>query len=161
MSLAVSPSPRLSSGSLLLIEVRTNPASGSQTSATVTVATMSTSLWSGGQSVIVLSVTLIAGGRVSWTLTPAVQVEKLPLSSRAVKVTVVLPSGRNAGASWVIAGVASQMSVADTPAKNAASCGSTAWMPQFPVHSTVMLAGQVITGGVVSSTVIETASAAT
>src|SRR5687768_13032060 len=68
MSGDVVPSPRSSSGSLLVIEVSTNDGFG-QLSVTVTSATMSTSLWFGGHRNVRLSVTAISGGVLSTTST--------------------------------------------------------------------------------------------
>src|SRR5512134_3684096 len=49
-------------------------------------------------------------------------------------------------------GFASHTSVAVAPVRNAAIAGSVAGVPPVSVHSTVMLAGHTITGGVVSTT---------
>src|SRR5687767_890379 len=95
----------------------------------------------------------MTGACVSTTVTVRWHDEGLPSSSVAVKVTIVTPTGKKEGASLVMAGVESQTSVALTPAKNAASCGSSASTPRSPVHSAATLAGQEIVGGVVSTTV--------
>src|SRR5688572_9875897 len=68
MSGDVVPSPRSSSGSLLVIEASTNDGFG-QLSVTVTSATMSTSLWLGGHRNVRLSSTAISGGVLSTTST--------------------------------------------------------------------------------------------
>src|SRR5687767_3659586 len=68
MSGDVVPSPRSSSGSLLVIEASTNDGFG-QLSVTVTSATMSTSLWLGGHRNSRLSVAVSSGGVVSTTST--------------------------------------------------------------------------------------------
>ncbi len=52
----------------------------------------------------------------------------------------------------------SQTSVAETPAKNSTSCGSSFGVPEWDVHSTVVSAGQTRTGGVVSWIVTFTVS---
>src|SRR5262249_52327406 len=148
----VSPSPRPLSGSLLVIEVSTNVGDGSHTSCTATAALMPISLWLGGQSRFGLTEALIDGGCVSATVTVETQFETLPESSATVKLTGVTPSGKKAGALLVGVRLASQISVAETPAKNGASWGSFAAMPLLPVHSTLIGAGQTSTGGVVSCT---------
>src|SRR5262249_16102947 len=73
-------------------------------------------------------------------------------SSVAEKVTGVVPSVRNGGASLVTVTVESQTSAAEAPAKKPASCGSSFAMPLFPVHSTTTSEGQDTTGAVVSWT---------
>jgi hypothetical protein len=90
---------------------------------------------------------------VSATVTDDAHESAFVLSSPAVKVTGVVPNGKNPGASLETAGVASQVSVALTPPKNGASCGSAALMPPIPVHSTVAGAGHVMAGGIVSATI--------
>src|SRR5262249_53527170 len=152
------PSPVPLSGSLLTIELRTKVGLGSQTSVTWTVAWMGTSLWFGGQSTDLSSAMSMSGGVGSFTVTVAMQVEALLAASFAVNVTGVVPSGKNAGALLVIAGVVSQTSVADTPAKNGASCGSLAAVPPAAEHSMTIFAGHTIAGGVVSTTVADIVS---
>jgi hypothetical protein len=70
----------------------------------------------------------------------------------ALKVTPVVPSGKNAGPLLESVGEASQMSVAEEPAKNAVIAGSLAAVPPDCLHSTVIGAGHVIEGAVVSTT---------
>src|SRR5688500_6616653 len=60
-----------------------------------------------------------AGAVVSTTVMVDVAVLTLADASRAVHVTVVRPSGRNAGASCTNDGAASMLSSADAPARNA------------------------------------------
>ena len=92
------------------------------------------------------------GGVVSTTLTSAVQSLGLPSSSKAVNFTWVTPSGKNDGPSLESVGEASHTSVAEAPARNAAMAGSLAGLPPGELHSTVIDCGQVMTGGVVSTT---------
>ena len=77
----------------------------------------------------------------------------LPQASVAVNITVALPvapqRSLRASKSWVIV-VALQLSVAEAPARNAAK---SAGLPA-PSHSTVMSAGAVMLGGVLSVTVM-------
>src|SRR5262245_42676430 len=117
MSSFVFPSPVPLSGSSLgragSTKVGPEPAS-----ATVTVALISTMRWLGGQSTVGVTDTLMTGGVVSATVTEVPQVPALLLSSVAVKVTGVTPSGKNGGASLVITGLGSQLSLADAPLKN-------------------------------------------
>ncbi len=75
-------------------------------------------------------------------------VEKLPLRSVTVCVTVVSPRGKSDGASSVPVGVGSSMS--NTSCKPRATPAA----PPVVLPSTVMSAGAVIVGSVVSSTVI-------
>src|SRR5262245_51613712 len=152
MSPVVSPSPPPLSGWFDVIDVSTKPGFGLQTSLTATVAVMGTSLWFGGQSTFGLTVKLIEGAWVSCTVTVAEQLRWFPLSSRAVNCTTVGPRPKNEGAVSVMATLGSQMSLADTPAKNAASCASPADTPRLPVHSTVTSDGHVIDGSVRSRT---------
>src|SRR5262245_34519783 len=152
MSLAVSPSPRPLSGSLLTIVFSTKPAFGSQMSWTATLATMSRSLWLGGQSEVGSTEASIVGAWVSATVTLVAQFEVFPESSMTVNVTGVTPRGKNPGALLVGARDGSQMSLAETPAKKAASWGSFLSIPLLPVHSTTTGPGQLIAGAVVSWT---------
>src|SRR5512134_3891734 len=112
MSASVSPSPRPSSGSLLTIDSSRTTGFGSQTSATCTVATIGCSLWFGGQSVFGDSENVSAGGVVSTILTVCVAVPTLLLSSRALQVTTVVPSGNIDGALLPMTRLASQTSAA-------------------------------------------------
>src|SRR4249920_2418481 len=152
MSPAVSPSPRPLSGSLDAIDVRTKLGFGLQTSLTVTLAAIGTSLWFGGQRTFGFRVNAIVGCWVSFTVTVAEQVLWFPLSSVALNCTTVAPRPKNAGALSMMGTLGSQTSVADTPAKNAASWASLAGTPRLPVHSTVTSEGQPMTGSVVSCT---------
>ena len=97
-------------------------------------------------SALASSGTVRSGGVVSTTVTVVVPVAWLPESSVAVQVTVVLPRGNVAGASFVISTSASQMSVA------------LAWpmltaVPSRLVCSAVASSGTVRTGTVVSAIV--------
>ena len=78
-----------------------------------------------------------------WTL--------LPAESVAVKVTVVVPTGNEEGASFVIVGEETA-SVALAPARNAAIAGSVAGTGSVPVVGTLIAAGTVSAGAVVSRT---------
>src|SRR5262245_41002692 len=95
----------------------------------------------------------MSGGVVSSTVTLAVHWLELLSSSVAVNVTVVSPSGKQFGALLPIVTEGSQISLAETPPKNAASWGSSAGVPHGSAHSTTMSVGHVISGSVVSSTV--------
>ena len=97
------------------MDVSTNATLGSQTSATPTVAVMYTSRWLGGQSVVRSRLSVIVGSTVSATSTFAVQSDELPVSSRAVKVTGVLPRGRKAGEVLEKSGATSHQMVAEIP----------------------------------------------
>src|SRR5262245_62164465 len=146
MSFVVFPSPSPSSGSLLVMDVRTNRGAGSQRSLTDTVATMSTIMWFGGQSRFGLTVTVSRGGVVSSTVTSCASVPTLWLSSSARQVTVVGPTGNSGGASLVTASVGSQMSLAEAVPRSTG-------VPAGDVHSTTRSGGATITGAVVSTTV--------
>src|SRR6187200_1437746 len=93
----------------------------------------------------------MVGSVVSFTSTSAVQVAVLPASSRAVNVTVVVPSGKSEGALLVMVGVSSQLSDAVAPFRNAAIAALADVVPPNSVHSTVILDGQPMLGGVLSS----------
>src|SRR6186997_1597447 len=97
MSPTVLPSPLSLSGSSDVTLYSTKVGFGSQTSVTVTESQTSTSLWLGGHRTLRSMTTSITGGVVSWTFSSAVQVTSLPASSVAVKVTVVVPSGKQFG----------------------------------------------------------------
>ena len=86
------------------------------------------------------------GAVVSTTVTVCVAVAKLPLASVAVQVTVVAPRENNAGASFVITGAVSQISVA-VAVPIAITC------PVVPVHSADTGAGAVTVGNPTSFTV--------
>ena len=94
--------------------------------------------------------TVKSGGVVSTTVTVMDFDTALPESSVAVKVTVVTPSGQIAGALLVMVTEASQISVAD------AVKGTI--VPASVACSTIILAGTVRTGTVVSRTRIDTVS---
>src|SRR5687767_11638996 len=98
MSFAVSPSPSPLSGSLDVIDVSAKVGFGLQTSATLTLAAIETSLWFGGQRTFGLRVKLIVGAWVSATVTVAEQVLWFPVSSVALNCTTVGPRPKNAGA---------------------------------------------------------------
>ena len=76
-----------------------------------------------------------------------------PLASRAENVTTVVPTGNAAGASFVITGDGSMVSVAVTPARNDATAGSVATMPSEVGARTLRSPGAATVGGVVSATV--------
>ena len=76
-----------------------------------------------------------------------------PAASVAVKVTRVVPSGKDAGASWVTVGCAVTRSVAVAAARKAATDGFvTGTLPLPPPFETVIGAGAVSRGAVVSRT---------
>src|SRR2546421_7401146 len=82
-----------------------------------------------------------------------------PDLSVAVKVTVVTPTGKSSGASVVIDGERSTMSLAIAPSRKSLSCGSVLGRPAARMESRCVLpatertsgAGTVSTGGVVSA----------
>src|SRR6185436_4587692 len=156
MSLGLSPSPWPLSGSFDVIDVRTNVALGSQMSETATEASMVIILWSGGQSRFGATFPTMVGGVVSTTVTVAEQVAWAPPLSVAVNVTAVGPSGKKDGASLPIV-TPEQLSVAEAPARNATMAGFESGVPQLPVHSTVMLPGQVMTGAGLLAVVVSVA----
>jgi hypothetical protein len=99
-------------------------------------------------STLWLATQVSVGAVVSCTVTVKLQgVEWLPAASVAVQVTVVVPSGKLEPefAEQLMLGFASTLSVAVTVKETVAA--------PPPVHSAVIFAGQVITGGVVSPTV--------
>ena len=97
ISSVVSPSPRPLSGSLLLIETSFTVGCGSQTSVTVIVAVIGTSLWLGGQSMVGDSESVRTGGMVFLMITFCVAVPLFPESSTAVQRTVDSPRGKPLG----------------------------------------------------------------
>jgi hypothetical protein len=88
------------------------------------------------------------GGVISFSVTVKVQLAVLPLPSLAVRVTVstsLCPLSTVEGAGlWVTVGLAAQLSLTATGA-----CDPTTPV-QFASAATVILAGQVILGGVTS-----------
>src|SRR3990172_7037879 len=117
-------------------------------SRTETASVTGTSLWLGGQRTFGLAVReAMTGSVVSTTVTLVVAVALFPEASVAVKVTVVVPSGKTAGALLTTVGAASQISVA-------VGKGTVTGVPSRLVCSTRMGAGTFeITGAVVSTTV--------
>ena len=99
--------------------------------------------------VVILAGQVSTGGSVSFTVTVKLQVELLPQPSVAVTVTVVVPTGKvlpDAGTAVIVTAPV-QFSVAVGVKLTAA--------PQIPgVLLTVILAGQVSTGGVLSILVL-------
>src|SRR5688500_5060692 len=98
MSLAVSPSPRPLSGSLL-VTLRIWQASvppESQLSDTVVLTVTVTILWLGGQRLDGLAVEDDVGACVSLTVMVCWQLAELPLESVADQVIVVVPFGYGA-----------------------------------------------------------------
>ncbi len=100
-----------------------------------------------------------AGGRTStggatlpgWsTVTVAALVAVFPAPSRAVNVTLVLPTGSCTAASFVTVGVETR-SVARTPFRYVASAASVRLIPAARGAATVT-SGALIAGGVVSRT---------
>jgi hypothetical protein len=86
-----------------------------------------------------------------WTTTTAADAaDVLPEASFAVNVTVVVPSGNVAGALFVTVGAGSAMSWATAEPRKAAIAGVEAGT-LVPVVETVIGAGTVRTGGVVST----------
>jgi hypothetical protein len=99
------------------------------------------------QGTLLLVGQVITGGVVSTTVTVKLHEALFPLASVAVQVTVVVPIRKvlpDAGVQ-TITGFGSQMSVA--------VAWNVATAPAGLVHSRVIFAGQVMTGGVVSTTV--------
>ena len=99
-------------------------------------------------------VMITVGAIVSCTVTVASAVPVLPTASVAEKVTVVTPKGNSAGASLATARDPSTSSKAVAAARKAAIAALAASVPPGPSASTVMLAGAVTTGAVVSSAVM-------
>ena len=87
------------------------------------------------------------------TVIVAVPRVALPLASVAVKVTVVAPTGKKAGASFVTVGLGSTVSVAPAAARKAAMTGSVAGIPVSEVAFAWLGGGTTSRGGVVSTTV--------
>src|SRR6266436_2540056 len=90
---------------------------------------------------------VIVGGVVSTTVTTKLQPLLLPVASTAEQTTGVLPKAKTEpdGGAQVAETFVSQASVA--------VAGKRTCAPLAPVHSSVRLVGQVIVGGVVSTTV--------
>jgi len=90
------------------------------------------------------------------TITLAVQLALLPQESVAVNVTLLVPSENDAGALLVTVAPLPQLSVAVTPFRNAAIAAFDAGtvFVQKDAVTTVIFVGQVMTGAVVSLTVI-------
>ena len=93
---------------------------------------------------------MITGAVVSETVTFCVAVALFPFASVAVQVTTVVPIANVAGASDVIV----------TPNASVAVADPIATVVALPVASAATSAGAVITGAVVSATVIVTMSEA-
>src|SRR5687767_5312186 len=149
-SVVASPGPL--SGSLLVIDVNVTCGFGLQVSLTTTVAVTSNILWLGGNAAGGVSATLIVGSVVSTTEIIAEHMPEFNESSAPVKVMLLLPSGIRLGALLAMGRDASQASVADAPAKKAASCGSVFATPLLPVHSATTGGGHVSVGSSVSRT---------
>jgi hypothetical protein len=77
MSSGVSPSPRPSSGSSLVIDLSRTTGAASHESSTVTVAVISASRWLGGHRVDGSSTTVTVGGVVSATVTTTVSLSAI------------------------------------------------------------------------------------
>ena len=85
------------------------------------------------------------------TVTVAVAVPILPAISLALKVIVVVDAaGKVAGALFVTETAPSMSSVADVVARNTAITASVAGVPETLSAATLIFAGTVTTGGVVS-----------
>ena len=84
------------------------------------------------------------------TVTTALPVPALPAASVAVNTTVVSPIGRVSGALLVTATVPSTASVAVAPSKNAVISVAVFAAPAALVATTVIAAGTVTTGAVIS-----------
>jgi hypothetical protein len=90
----VSPSPSPFSGSLLDALAELQATATSQLSLATAASETARIVWSGGQSVAGVAVTLvIAGGVVSTTVTATFAVSLPPLPSETTSVIVFLPSG--------------------------------------------------------------------
>jgi len=83
----------MSSGSLLVADASTTPASGSQASLARHAVCTDTIRWFGGHKVVGVNVRDKEGGVVSRTWIEEVQLAMFPEASVAVKVTLVVPSG--------------------------------------------------------------------
>jgi hypothetical protein len=100
--------------------------------------------WLGSLLTVIFAGQVITGGCTSFTVTVNVQVAVLPAASVAVAVTVVVPTGKkepDGGTATTV--TPGQLSVADTTKFTTAPH----WLGSLP---TVILAGQVTTGGCVS-----------
>lgn len=85
---------------------------------------------------------------MSFTVTVKLQLDELPAASVAVACTVVVPTGKLEPDKWsVLTDAAEQLSLAPT-----VNVTGAAQVPAIAL--TVMLAGQLMTGGVLSITVI-------
>ena len=114
------------------------------------VAVIVTNLWLGGQRRAGFTLSVNDGAMVSTTPTDCVSVPALPLASVAVQVTIVVPSGKDAGASFPTTGAASHTSdTVGVPRSGEA--------PEGEVHSTPTRSGGATISG---STVSETATCA-
>ena len=86
----------------------------------------------------------------------------MPAVSVALKVTVVVPSGKVSGALFVMVSVVSTLSVAVAALRKLVIAATLAAIPFASVAAIMILAGAVTTGGVTSvmtlTTVIVTAS---
>src|SRR5207249_58605 len=104
--------------------------------------------WPGAVATVMFDGHVIIGGWVSVTTTVCTQVAVLPLASRTVQVTVLVPTGKLAGASLVMVTAPPQLSIATRFPK------LTLVAAQVPAFAaTVTCAGQVvIAGGSVSVT---------
>src|SRR5919108_683283 len=95
----------------------------------------------------------VPGGGCGRTVSTAVARALFPLASVAVNVIVVAPTGSTAGASFVIVGCGSTMSLAEAAARNAWTGSDAEGMPVSLVAFTKLAGGTTIRGGVVSTTV--------
>src|ERR671922_210645 len=95
----------------------------------------------------------VPGGGCGRTVSTAVARALFPLASVAVNVIVVAPTGSIAGASFVILGCGSTMSLAEATARNAWTGSDAEGMPASLVAFTKLSGGTTIRGGVVSTTV--------
>src|SRR5689334_4868773 len=141
-SKAVLPSPSPSTGSLLVTLTIEQVAPGS----VCTLTRILTILWFGGQSTPGLRVTTTGGGVRSTTVMVNDPSARLLWASVAWQFTVVVPSGNRLpdGGTQMTSTLPSTMTTAVAVKLTTA--------PPGPVDGTVMLAGRVSTGGVVSTT---------
>src|SRR6185436_16036818 len=129
-------------------------AEASHTSDTDTLTATGTNLWLGGHKTFGVAVTLpIVGGVVSTTRTVDVHEDGLPAVSEVENLTgVVTATLKNGGALLEMLSDGVQISVTDAPPRNAEIAMSFAAVPPLALHSTVIGAGQVIDGAIVSRT---------
>jgi hypothetical protein len=113
--------------------------------ANITVASHSPALF----ETVIFGGQIMTGNSVSFTVTVNEQVDIFPAASVAVELTVVVPLGKKLPGAWLVTNdITEQLSVA-------VGVANVTLAPQRPSSfGTIILAGQVITGGSVSFTLI-------